>query len=200
QSDSLSLVNGSASKADLSGATVKVLAQNGTYAASTQYTILTATGGFGGTTFAGVTSNLAFLTPSLTYDTNNNKVILTLPNDGSGGGSGGGGGGGGTGGGGTGGGGTGGGTGGTGNIFATVAQTRNQTAVAMALDPNAAANPLVLAPLNQTADGALQAFDALSGEVFGSVHNTQAGEAQFARGGMLGRMRQMTYAGTPGPF
>src|SRR5262249_24339598 len=66
--------------------------------------------------------------------------------------------------------------------------------------PNAAANPLVLALLNQTADGALQAFDALSGEVFGSVHNTQAGEAQFARGGMLGRMRQMTYAGTPGPF
>src|SRR5262249_14985900 len=53
---------------------------------------------------------------------------------------------------------------------------------------------------SQTADGARQAFDALAGEVFGSVHNTQAGEAQFARSGMLGRMRQMAYAGAPGPY
>jgi outer membrane autotransporter protein len=30
------------------------------------------------------------------------------------------------------------------------------------------------------------------------VHNTQAEEAQFARSGMLGRMRQMSYAGAPG--
>src|SRR5262249_22780724 len=131
--------------ATLTGGTVNVPAQSATYAPSTQYTILTAAGagGLNGTTFTGVTTNLAFLTPSLSYNANN--VFLTLTTNGSGGG------------------GTGGGTGGTGNIFATVTQTRNQTAVATALDPNAASNPLVLALLNQTADGALQAFDALSG-------------------------------------
>ena len=82
--------------------------------------------------------------------------------------------------------------------FAGAAQTRNQNAVADALDANAATNPLVLAVLNQTADGARQAFDALSGEVFGSVHNAQAGETQFARSAMLGRMRQASYAGYVG--
>ena len=56
----------------------------------------------------------------------------------------------------------------------------------------------MIAILNQTADGARQAFDALSGEVFGSVHNAQAGETQFARTAMLGRMRQASYAGAPG--
>jgi outer membrane autotransporter protein len=82
--------------------------------------------------------------------------------------------------------------------FATAAQTPNQRAVAGALDASPSTNPLVVALLNQTADGARQAFDALSGEVYGSVHNSQAEEAQFARSAMLGRMRQASYAGTPG--
>ena len=77
-------------------------------------------------------------------------------------------------------------------------QTRNQNAVATALDGGPVSNPLIIAVLNQTADGARQAFDALSGEVFGSVHNTQGQEAQFARSAMLGRMRQASYAGAPG--
>ena len=59
-------------------------------------------------------------------------------------------------------------------------------------------NRLVTAVLNQSVDGARQAFDALSGEVYGSVHNAQAEEAQFARGAMLARMRQASYAGAPG--
>lgn len=50
---------------------VDVQAAAGTYAANTQYTIVNATGGLGGTTFSGVTSNLAFLTPTLSYDANN---------------------------------------------------------------------------------------------------------------------------------
>ena len=88
-------------------------------APSTQYTILTATGGLGGTTFAGVLpTNLAFLTPSLTYDANNVSYADALVNSGGGSGGGGGGGGGGT----------------TGFGFATVAQTQNQSAVATALD------------------------------------------------------------------
>ena len=52
-----------------------VQAQNGTYQRNTSYTILTATGGVTGT-YAGVTSNLAFLTPSLSYG--GNAVTLTL--------------------------------------------------------------------------------------------------------------------------
>ncbi len=52
--------------------------------------------------------------------------------------------------------------------------------------------------LGQSADGARKAFDALSGEVFGSVQNAQTGGAQFARRAMLGRMRQATYYGAPG--
>lgn len=59
----------------LNGGTVAVNADSGTYAKSMRYTILTATGGVTGT-FAGVTSNLAFLTPSLSYDADD--VFLTL--------------------------------------------------------------------------------------------------------------------------
>ena len=191
--------------ATLTGGSVQVRA-GGTFSPSTQYTILTAAGGLGSTTFSSVTSNLAFLTPSLTYNANNVFLTLACNNPaacatGGGGGTGGGGtGGGGTGGG---GGGGGGGTGGTGGGstafgFATVAQTRNQFASATALDQGPMTNPLIVALLNQTADGARQAFDALSGEVYGSVHNSQAEEAQFARGAMLGRMRQASYAGAPG--
>lgn len=61
--------------ATINGGTVDVQAGAGTYAASTQYTILNAAGGRTGA-FSGVTSNLAFLTPTLGYDANN--VFLTL--------------------------------------------------------------------------------------------------------------------------
>ncbi len=60
--------------ATLSGGTVQVLAQPGVYATQTKYTILTAAGVTG--TFSGVTSNFAFLTPTLSYDPND--VFLTL--------------------------------------------------------------------------------------------------------------------------
>jgi outer membrane autotransporter protein len=61
--------------ATIDGGTVKVLAGSGNYAPQTDYTILTANGGLTGT-FADVTSNLAFLSPSLGYDANN--VYLTM--------------------------------------------------------------------------------------------------------------------------
>src|SRR5262249_26300283 len=61
--------------APIDGGTVQVLAQSGTYARQTRYTILTARGGVDGQ-FTDVTSNLAFLTPLLSYDPNN--VFLTL--------------------------------------------------------------------------------------------------------------------------
>ncbi len=119
-------------------------------------------------TFGKVFSSLTFLKPELTYDANN--VFLTLMLAGPGGTAG----------------------------FATAAQTPNQRAVAGALDGSPTTNPLVTALLKTTADEARQAFDALSGEVYGSVHNSQAEEAQFARSAMLSRMRQASYAGTLG--
>jgi outer membrane autotransporter protein len=61
--------------ATINGGTVQVLAQPGNYGPSTTYTILKATGGVAGT-YSGVTSNFAFLTPSLSY--NANDVFLTL--------------------------------------------------------------------------------------------------------------------------
>jgi outer membrane autotransporter protein len=72
---------GQADKLILSGAAtlagdVKVLAQSGSFAPSTKYTILHANGGLGATTFTGVTSNFAFLAPSLSYA--GNDVVLTL--------------------------------------------------------------------------------------------------------------------------
>jgi len=71
QSDRL-VVTGTAT---LNDGTVSVLAESGNYKMSTLYTILTAAGGVTGT-YSGVTSNLAFLTPSLSYDAND--VYLTL--------------------------------------------------------------------------------------------------------------------------
>jgi autotransporter-associated beta strand protein len=59
----------------LQGGTVQVLAANGVYNPLTRYTILTATGGVTGA-FAGVTSNLAFLTPTIEYQVG--RVDLAL--------------------------------------------------------------------------------------------------------------------------
>ena len=61
--------------ATLTGGTVQVLAQGGSYARQTRYTILTANAGVTGK-FTGVTSNLAFLTALLSYDSKD--VFLTL--------------------------------------------------------------------------------------------------------------------------
>lgn len=63
--------------ATINGGTVQVLAAGGTYSPSTVYTIVSTTAGLTGPgTFSGVTSNFAFLAPTLTYDANN--VYLTL--------------------------------------------------------------------------------------------------------------------------
>jgi len=62
-------------KATINGGTVQVLAENGSYKPSTDYTILHADGSRTGQ-FTDVTSNLVFLDPELTYTAND--VILTL--------------------------------------------------------------------------------------------------------------------------
>src|SRR5215471_5897544 len=139
--------------ASIDGGTVQVLAQSGTYARQTRYTILTASGGVDGQ-FTNVTSNLAFLTPLLSYDPNN--VFLTLiRND---------------------------------ITFSSVAQTPNQRAVAAALDSSPPLKPLVQAVANLTLAGTLQAFDALSGEVHGSVQTTMIDDSGYIRQAVLGRL------------
>lgn len=64
--------------ATLSGGTLDILAQNGNYALSTSYVILSAAGGINGT-FGTITSNLAFLVPQLDYS-NPNQITLVLNN------------------------------------------------------------------------------------------------------------------------
>ncbi|WP_158305966.1 autotransporter domain-containing protein [Azospirillum sp. B510] len=71
QSDQI-IASGSAT---IQGGTVQALADSGVYAARTRYRVLTANGGVSGR-FSGVTSNLAFLTPALSYDATG--VNLTL--------------------------------------------------------------------------------------------------------------------------
>jgi len=65
--------------AKINGGSVKVLAATGNYAPETNYTILSANG-VSGTFTDGVTSNLAFLDPSLSYDANNVYLRLTRNN------------------------------------------------------------------------------------------------------------------------
>lgn len=66
--------------ATIYGGSVQVLAATGNYAPATTYTILSATNGVSGTFTDGVTSNLAFLDPSLSYDANNVYLLLTRNN------------------------------------------------------------------------------------------------------------------------
>ena len=62
--------------ANLTNGSVMVLPEAGNYRISTNYTILTAAGGLNGTRFNDISSNLAFLTPTLSYDAN--AVLLNL--------------------------------------------------------------------------------------------------------------------------
>ncbi len=65
--------------ATIAGGSVKVLADTGSYAPETKYTIVTANGGRSGS-FSSVSSNLAFLDPSLSYDASNVYLKLTRNN------------------------------------------------------------------------------------------------------------------------
>ncbi|MBZ9993129.1 autotransporter domain-containing protein [Mesorhizobium sp. BH1-1-4] len=66
-----------AGAAFIAGGTIQVLAGTGNYAPSTQYTILTATYSGVSGVFDDVTSNLAFLSPELSYDADNVYLKLT---------------------------------------------------------------------------------------------------------------------------
>ncbi|MCJ2081291.1 autotransporter domain-containing protein [Methylobacterium sp. J-090] len=140
--------------AALNGGTVQVLAAGGTYDPRTRYTILTAGSGVSGQ-FAGVTANLAFLSPSLRYQAN--EVDLTLTRN---------------------------------DIpFATIAQTRNQAAVATAIQAGGAGTGAYDRTIGLTTPEAVGAFQALTGDIHASAIAAEFETAFFVRESILGRMR-----------
>jgi outer membrane autotransporter protein len=167
QSDKLAIINGGT--ATLTGGTVKVLASGtaANFAALTNpITILTANGGGlgNGNVFSGVSTNLAFLLPTLSYDPDDVFLTFTLNK----------------------------------TLFTDVALTPNEKAVAAALAASPPGSALVQAVLTQSAEGARQAFDALSGEIYASLSNVQAETALITRDAILDRMRYASYYGAPG--
>ena len=151
------------------GAQVVVTAATGSYAASTQYTILTAAS-VSGTFNPAVTTNFAFLTASLSYDPTN--VYLTLLNPGA--------------------------SGGGGAVdFCSVAASANQCNTARAVQAGGPGNGLYDAILTQTAAGARQAFDALSGEIYAGLGGALLEDSRYMREALLGRMRAAGYDNAP---
>ncbi|VVT57889.1 Outer membrane autotransporter barrel domain-containing protein (fragment) [Bosea sp. EC-HK365B] len=160
--------------ATLSGGTVQVLAESGNYAASTNYTILTASGGVNGT-FTSVTSNLAFLTPSLSYGGTNVTLTMTRNDtsfgpDNSGGSSGG----------------------------TSVAATRNQGFIAMAAERLGVGNPVYDALISATAEEARAGFDLLSGEAHAQAVSVMIDESRLVRDTILGHLRGPLLTQAPG--
>ena len=140
------------------GATVSVLAENGTddgsnYAPSTTYTIVTAGTVVSGK-FGAVTENFAFLDAALGYGTKN--VTLTLNRNAS--------------------------------SFASVGRTANQRALASGVGSLTAGNGVYDAVVGLSADGARTAFDRLSGEIHASVNGQMLEDSHFVRDAVGGRM------------
>jgi len=79
--------------------------------------------------------------------------------------------------------------------FIDVAQTPNQRAVAGALDTLGTSDPLFLAVVTQSAAGARQAFNALSGEIHASVAGLLVDQSRFTRDAILARLLQAYYGG-----
>ncbi len=155
--------------ATLTGGQVQVLAEQGNYAASTNYTILTAQGGVSGR-FGSVTSNLAFLTPSLSYEAN--SVTLTMSRNGT--------------------------SFGPGSSGSSVAATRNQGGIARAAEALGAGNAVYNTLLSGTADEARAGFDLLSGEAHAQAVGVAIGESRLIRDSILTRLRAPLLTRTPG--
>lgn len=147
------------------------MGQNGSYAPSTTYTILTAGGGVQGR-FDNVSSNLAFLTPSLAYG--GNKVDLTVqlkevPGNGNGG---------------------------TRPIeFADAAVTGNQRAVARALQSLPADSALFRRVLNLPNGAPADVFNGLSGETHATTVSVAQGVANSFVQVPMNRLRANLAAG-----
>ncbi|MGD0187181.1 MAG: autotransporter domain-containing protein [Roseiarcus sp.] len=139
--------------ATITGAAVVVAGVGYNPTLGSPYTILTANGGVTGA-FGSVTDDLAFLTPSLSYDSDD--VFLTLTRNGV--------------------------------AFGGVATTPNQLATANAIGAGATGSDLSQALLPQSAAGARQAFDALSGEIHASAVSAAFDDARLPREAVLDRL------------
>ena len=84
--------------------------------------------------------------------------------------------------------------------FCSVAGTRQQCNVAGALDQFPIDNPLFLEVVTQTAEGARQAFNALSGEVHATILGVLADDGRYVREALLGRLIQATYTNNASQF
>ncbi len=136
--------------------TVRVTAAStgNAYGVMTPYTILTA-GTIDGS-FAGVTTDLAFLAPRLSYDAHD--VYLTVMRNDVG--------------------------------FADVGVTSNQRATGAAVESLGAGNSLYDAVLWLNRGQAEQAFDGLSGEMYGSLQTAQLQDAGLVADAATGRLDQ----------
>jgi outer membrane autotransporter protein len=82
-------------------------------------------------------------------------------------------------------------------FFRSLAQTPNQGGVGAALDASPLGTGLVQSVAFETAAGARQAFDALSGEIHASVRSELIDDSLYARQAILGRLRQAGFAHAP---
>lgn len=116
-------------------------------------------------TFADITSNLAFLTPTVDYAAGTgNDVTLSLVRNSL--------------------------------ALCSVAATSNECSVANALEQFPADSPLLQSVLGLSADGARQAFDALSGEVHASAASMIVMDSFYVRDAIFGRLIQASYGGS----
>jgi autotransporter-associated beta strand protein len=141
--------------AKIDGAALDVIGVGFNPTLGSPYTILTATGGVTGA-FGPITDNLAFLTPSLTYPSNKDDVLLTLTRNAV--------------------------------AFGAVATSPNQRAAADAIGAGPVGSDLSQALLPQSAAGARQAFDALSGEIHASAVSAAFDDARLPREAVLDRL------------
>lgn len=144
--------------ATLNGGTVEVLAENGNYADATSYTILTASSVTG--QFSNVTSNLAFLTPSLSYD--GQSVTLTMTRNGNSFGP-------------------------DGENY--ISATPNQDFIAIAVEQLGAGNPVYDALLSSTVAEARAGFALLAGEAHAQTAAVALGTSRMVADTLLGRLR-----------
>ena len=75
-------------------------------------------------------------------------------------------------------------------LFASVAQTPNQVATAIALEAQPPGSSLYDAIIGQTAPGALAAFDALSGEIHASAVSAALDDTRLPREAVLDRLAE----------
>jgi outer membrane autotransporter protein len=82
--------------------------------------------------------------------------------------------------------------------FCFVTVTANQCSVVRAFQKLPLDDKLLIAVITQTAEGARQAADAVSGEIYPTINGVLANDSHLVRQAVLGRLRQMSYDGESG--